>query len=53
MTIIGVLVWILCGYICYTLAKKSGHNAILALILGLIFGLLALVIYLILYLVKK
>ena len=53
MTIVGLIVWILCAYLCYVLASKSKHNAILALILGLIFGVLALVVYLVLYLIKK
>ena len=53
MSIVGIIIWLLCGYACYVLAGKRGFNQIIALILGLIFGLLALVVYGILYLVKK
>lgn len=53
MSIIGILIWLACGYGCYVLAGKRGYNTIIALILGLIFGLLALAVYGILYLVKK
>ena len=48
MQIIGIIVALLCGYWCYTLAKKNGRNEIIAAICGVLFGLIAVLVYYIL-----
>jgi hypothetical protein len=42
-----ILLWILCGVVCYFIAQKNGRNEWLALVLGALFGLLAIIGYLI------
>jgi len=46
-TIIKILVWILCGFVCYKIAEKNGRNKTTAAIVGAIFGLFAILGYLI------
>lgn len=41
----SIILWILCSYACYKIAKKNGRNTTLAIIMGLMFGIFAVLIY--------
>ena len=47
MSILSLIIWVICGGVCYKMAEKQGRNTVLAAVLGLIFGLFAIVGYLI------
>lgn len=39
------IVWLLCGIICFFIAKEKNRNEWLAAVLGILFGIVAVVIY--------
>lgn len=43
--LLSFILWVLCSYACYKIAKKNNMNTALAIILGLIFGIFAVLIY--------
>lgn len=42
-----LIIWLLCGFVCYMIAQKNNRNEWLAALLGALFGIFAIVGYLI------
>ena len=42
-----LIIWLLCGFVCYMIAQKKNRNEWLAALLGCLFGILAIIGYLI------
>ena len=42
-----IIIWMICGFVCYLIAEKQKRNVWLAAILGCIFGIIAIIGYLI------
>lgn len=40
-----LIIWLLCAFICYGLAKEKGRNVYIAIIMGLLFGIFAVLGY--------
>ena len=42
-----IIIWLLCGFVCYMIAQKNGRNEWLGALLGSLFGIFAIIGYLI------
>ena len=42
-----IIIWLLCGFVCYMIAQKNGRNEWLGALLGCLFGIFAIIGYLI------
>ena len=42
-----LIIWLLCGFVCYMIAQKKNRNEWLAALLGCLFGIFAIIGYLI------
>lgn len=45
MEIISLLIWILCGFVCYKMAETRGRDKTVAAVLGVLFGVFAILGY--------
>lgn len=45
MEFISLVIWLLCGFACFSMAKKQGRNEILAAALGVLFGVFGIIGY--------
>jgi len=44
---VEIIIWLLCGGLCYFIAKQNKRNEYVALVMGILFGVLAVGYYLI------
>lgn len=40
-----LIIWLLCGFVCYLIAQKKNRNEWLAALLGCLFGIFAIIGY--------
>ena len=40
-----IIIWLLCGFVCYLIAQKKNRNEWLAALLGCLFGIFAVIGY--------
>lgn len=45
MEFISLIIWLLCGFVCYKMAENKGYNKYLAGVLGVLFALISVIIY--------
>lgn len=53
MELTGLIIWAVCIWGCYKLAKDQGRNTTLAIVWGILFGWIALVVYALLMIAKR